>query len=69
MQCMTIILVLFSKTNDWRLSINKLLYLENYISTFTKLIGAYLKNMSFNLKTNLRQFELIHFRHLKFLIF
>jgi hypothetical protein len=45
---MTIILAMFSKTIDWRLLVNKFLYLENYLSTPTKVIGVYLKNISFN---------------------
>jgi hypothetical protein len=66
---MTIILVIFSKTIDWHLSINKFFYFENYLSTPTKVIGAYLKNISFNLEINLRRFKLIHLHHLKILKF
>jgi hypothetical protein len=65
---MTLILVIFSKTIDWRFSVKKFLYIENYLSTSTKVISAQLKNISFNLEINLGRFELIHIHHLKILI-
>jgi hypothetical protein len=45
---MRIVLIIFLKTIDWHLSVKTFLYLEYYLFTFKKVIGAYLKKVSFS---------------------